>query len=110
MSRRMYYNPEEVPSKIHLISNHKGIDCTIIPSEDIETTYPVWFCDLFRALKKGEFDEIIVTVTEHCNCYHFDSRGERHYLVGEIALSNYSDGGGYLKDMKCLVSNLRNKE
>ena len=101
MATRMFYNPMEAPSKIRYISNERGTDETIDTTEDCGT-YPVWFPDLFKALKKGEYDEIVATVSGHCECYCYTILGERRPLVGEIALSEYSDGGGYLKDGKLL--------
>jgi hypothetical protein len=102
MAQRMFYNTMEIPSKIRFISKECNIDETIDTSEDCGT-FPVWFPDLFKALKKGVFDEIVVTVSSHNECYFYTTIGERRGLVGEISLSEYSDGGEYLKDIRLML-------
>ena len=104
--KKLYFNPFEVPYKIHYVSTAKNIDATYEPC-DTPNGYPVWFEDLFKAIKRGDFDEIIVSVSEHEECYYPEKVAPNIYkrvpLVGEISLSEFSKGGGYLEDKHIYV-------
>ena len=98
---KLYFNPFEIPEKIHFISTARKTDITF-DAQHLPSDYPAWFDDLFKAIKKGDYDEIIVTVSAHEGCYYPKRIGTGLYkrmpLVGEISLSQFSNGGGYLKD------------
>lgn len=99
--KKLYYNPLETPNTARFISKEQSIDVTLHPY-DAPCEYPFFFEDMFSAIKRGEFDNIIVTVTSHEGCYYPEKVSEYLYkrvpVIGEISLLDFSNGGGYLKD------------
>ena len=96
MKHKLYYCPMETPSKIRFISKESNIDEVVDPTA-YSYSGPVWFRELFKSLKEGKYDEIVVTVGKHNGCYFYEDR-ELKDVIGEVALSEFSDGGGYPSD------------
>ena len=96
--KKLYYNPMEVPERIHILSRAFGIDVVY----DITNAEgkPVYLDDLFEVAKSSVFEAVEVFLTEHNEAYYRESRHVyvREALAGWVNLREYKKGGGYLQD------------
>ncbi len=95
----LYYNPHELPAKIHIISKALGIDR--IYDEPWYDTIPYSIDELFKMAKCEVFDDIKIYLTEHEQGYlktKNKSGIRREEVTGWISLKGIKNGGGYLED------------
>ena len=94
----LFYNPIEVPQKIHIISKAFNLDILYDASDAGER--PVSFNDLFNLSRLDCFDEISIYLTPHEQAYYKKSKKslEGVPVTGWINLKEYRNGGGYLED------------
>lgn len=95
----LFYNPMELPNKVHIVSKAFGID------ESYEEPYAgvkvrCWFEDLFDLAKCNVFEAVEVYLTAHNEAYLRKSKKgmERTPITGWFSLKGVVNGGGYLED------------
>ncbi len=105
--KKLYYNPIELPTRIKFVKGDQIIEISeedCFRSTEIENP-PVYLDQLFAAVK--QYDNIIIELTSHNEAYFWKKeKGEdvRVPVRGEINLSEFSNGGGYLRDRKLILS------
>lgn len=94
----MFYNPIELPEKVHIVSMCFGIDMTYDVSES--NGKPVYFEQLFLLAQSESFDKVEIYLTSHNGAYYKKSKKaiEGFALTGWTDLKAYRNGGGYLED------------
>lgn len=95
----LFYNPMELPSKVHIVSNAFGIDvCYEEPYSDVNLD--VSMGELFCLAKCKAFDEVEVYLTAHNEAYTRKNKTDinRTPITGWISLKGVANGGGYLQD------------
>ena len=110
--KKLYYNPMEIPKRIRYISKENDIDIIAEEpwTENIGMRLPVYFDEMFKALKKGLFDEIKADISSHECCYYWDKDGNQVPVVGKTNLSEFVDGGGYLRDKRLVRLSAKNEK
>ncbi len=113
MKKRLYYNEIEIPWIVRYISESRNINVQY-EADQTPDEFPQYLNDMFKALKKGEFDDIIVNLSRHIGCYTskcVESSKDpetgyvfriytREPIVGEVSLKDYSNGGGSARDKR----------
>lgn len=96
--KKLYYNPIEMPLKVHIVAKCFGVDMT--DEEPFHTGIPCYMEPLFELAKIDCFDEVEVYVTSHNGAYIRDTKKpmERTEVTGWVSLKNVRNGGGYLED------------
>lgn len=95
----LFYNPMELPSKVHIVSNAFGIDvCYEEPYAGVNLDISME--ELFSLAKCRAFDEIEVYLTAHNEAYTRKNKKDinRTPIMGWFSLKGVANGGGYLQD------------
>lgn len=104
----LYYNPFELPEKIHIVSECFEINSTYLPEES--QGKPCDMEQLFILSQSDCFEQVEVYVTSHNEVYFKNSKKylEGYALKGWIDLKKFKNGGGYLNDSvaKVMSSNI----
>lgn len=96
----LYYNPMELPVKIHIVSKAFEID-KIYEEPFSDMTFNGYsFDELFNMAKCDCFDEVSVYFTSHNDAYIKQSKKSlsRELITGWVNLKQVKNGGGYLED------------
>lgn len=97
--KTLFYNPMELPSKIHIVSKVFGID--IIYEEPYNNVdFSIAFDELFNMAQCDCFDQVEVYITSHVQAYLRPNKNshEKTDVIGWISLKGIKNGGGYLQD------------
>lgn len=94
----LYYNPIEVPQRIHIKSSAFNIEMIYEPYN--AGRRPADFEELFNLASLDCFDEVSVYLTQHDQAYYKTSKKaiEGYIITGWVNLKDYKKGGGYLND------------
>lgn len=96
--KKLFYNPIELVSGVHLVSNQLNIDVTYDLDSDM-SEYPYSPYELLKFAKNDKFEVVDVCFTAHNCAYIRDTKTlKREDVIGWISLKGIEDGGGYLKD------------
>lgn len=97
--KTLFYNPFELPTKIHIVSKSFGIDRVYEePYQNVD--FNLCFDELFKMANCECFDEVEVYLTTHEGAYLRPNKNssERKDITGWISLKGIKNGGGYLQD------------
>ena len=94
----LYYNPIEVPEKIHIVSKAFGLDITYAANNS--GNKPISFSELFAIADLECFDAAVVYLSPHEQSYYKNKKSaiEGFSVVGWVDLKDFYNGGGYLDD------------
>lgn len=96
--RKLYYNPIELPAKVHIISKCFGVD--VIYEQPYGENAPIFIADLYKLAQLDAFDEVAVYLTLNNDAYYRENRRpfNKYFALGWISLKESRHGGGYLED------------
>lgn len=95
----LYYNPLEIPQKVHIVSAAFGIDVSYEePYTGVDLD--IGMDELFNLSKCDSFDEVAVYFTLHNEAYTRNSKKDvvKTPVIGWFSLKGVAKGGGYLED------------